>query len=591
MPRRVAEGQQVDAIGSVVRLVLCADQAANYSEMTVLLRALVARGHECNFIFPTNDKREAANAREIAQLREWQETGLLSTLTLFDLDAIAQQSRPIPRQPKAAPRPGPRRAQRVSVASAKPAVFSYRQRFSFIMPFLPEPVLSRLSPVLWRGLRSFRKVSRRVKRAAAGGTNTLVHSAGRAKRVYLRLRGKLESAVHRSAPMVARRRNQYMENYYRGMLEGLRSELVSWKPDAVILPEEVVGPFWSSIVGACRRTNVPVLVTPYTIANRQEAFQSLKNVEGYQTTRNWLVARRFPKWRMKADGHDVVRLPAPHIYAHEKLRLTPSDPWMMNSGAIDRICVESSAIEAYFARSGIAKQRLSVTGSAALDEIHARKQERESVLEQLRLATGICGERPILLIGGCPNQLRGHVPHCEHASIEEIVEFVSSALSDVADCYDLLIRPHPTYPELGDLFSRRGFRSTMIPTASVIPAASLYIAFASATIRWGIACGIPTVNYDVFGYDYDEFKNVAGVFNVATKQAFQDAVRDLSPGSEKYQQAVSLLKSSSGPWSMLDGKSVDRIEAVLRSLIAARAGAKNRPIEAGAAPAAVPSKS
>lgn len=568
--------------------------------MATLLRALSARGHECNFIFPVNDKREAVNAREIAQLREWQECGLLSKLTLFDLSAIAEQSRPIPRQPKPASGPPPPRVQVVPVAIRKPP-FSYRQRFRFIMPLLPKPVLNRLSPVFWRNLRAYSRLSKRVRRKAISETNALIGLAGLvsdgvsslAKRIYSVARGRvrnLQEWVKRSGPMVAKRRNQYMVNYYRGMLQGLQSELAAWRPDAAILPEEVVAPFWSTMLGACRRANVPVLVTPYTIANQQEAFQSLKSAENYQTAHNRVVARLFPKWRMRGDGHDVVRLPAPHIYAHEKLKLTPSDPWMMNSGAIDSICVESPAIRDYFVRSGIAPERLSVTGSAALDEIHARRQERDGVLEQLRLDTGIGGDRPILLIGGCPNQLRGQVPHCEHGSIEEIVEFVSDALKHVAGRYDLLIRPHPTYPELGELFARHGFRSTMIPTASVIPVASLYIAFASATIRWGIACGIPTVNYDVFGYNYDEFKGVPGVFNAATREAFREAVQDLSPGSQSYEKAVSLLKSSSGAWSMLDGKSVDRIEAVLRSCIAARARKKIRPAKAVGTPAAEPSK-
>jgi hypothetical protein len=573
---------------------LCADQAANYSEMAILLRALVARGHECSFIFPTSSKREAINLREIAELREWEATGFLSRLTLLDLDAIAGQSRPPrPQPPKRAPiRPVGRPTQ-----AKRPAPLSFRQDVGGALPNLPKPPRRPLSFLFWQRLTALLRkwkalATRRLKRAVRelislpsrgwSGATTLVHRAGKLITTYL----------HNSAPMVARRRNLYMENYYRGTLERVLYEFSSWRPDAVILPEEVVSPFWSSMVGACRRSGVPVIITPYTIANQQEAFESLKKVENYQTANNWLESRRFPKWRMKANGHDVVRLPSNHILAHEKLRLTPSDPWMMNSGAVDTICVESPAIKDYFVKSGIAARRLAVTGSAALDEIHARLEQRDSVLEELRKEAGISGVKPILLVGGCPNQLRGRgkVPHCEHASMEEVADFVCASLASVRDAYDFVIRPHPSYPELGELFARHGFCSTMIPTATVLPVAALYIAFASATIRWAISCGIPTVNYDVFGYDYDEFRSVGGVFNVATKEAFREAVRGLSPESAKYDQASALLKSSSTAWSMLDGKSVERIEAILRGLIVAGTRRTMMPASTGAAPSMMPLK-
>jgi hypothetical protein len=154
--------------------------------------------------------------------------------------------------------------------------------------------------------------------------------------------------------------------------------------------------------------------------------------------------------------------------------------------------------------------------------------------------------------------------------MEEVADFVGKSLEGVRHSYDFLVRPHPSYPEFGALLSRHGFKATQIATANVIPLSDLYVAFASATIRWSIACGIPTVNYDLFGYDYDEYKGVAGVFNVASKEDFSRVVATLSPESEKYVDAASQIKASGGTWSMLDGKSVERIEAVLRGCVALR---------------------
>lgn len=658
-----------------MRIVICADQSANYSEMATLLRALIERGHTCNFIFPVNDKRDVVYARELDELSQLELRGLLNKLTLVDLAAVAAAAHQLPQTTVSTPawpltggsmrgrlRPSgkqaspetsaPRNINRVS-GSARALVVGTIERLmtglAVASPLksrggtggqTPIPQQALLKPTTgstrgsrepprtppqrlvwikertdsWRHTTVYRvakglKVDRvvahvlRPRRAPTlRGVSLMAsrvpfpHSTvpqprpkplmlrllvlavkpiraltrkswGRSRRMINATAKKIKRNPHFLSFVRARNAGDYMTRYYQSYLNGLKTELLDWNVDCVIVPEEVVAPFWSTMVGACKQAGVPIVVVPYTIANQQEAFESLKGVEAYQTSNNWFTARRYGKWRMKKGGFDIVRLPAAHILAHERLHLTPSDPWLMNSGNVDCVCVESPAIGAYFTRSGIAQRKIVVTGSASLDEIYSRQRQRDSTLERLREA-GLSGEKPILLVGGCPNQLRGSVPRCEHKSIEEVVDFVATSLAGLRDRYDFLVRPHPSYLEMGDLFAGHGFRSTTIPTAELVSVCSLYVAFASATIRWAIACGIPTVNYDVFGYDYDEFKKVVGVFNVGTTSEFERAVTDLYPGSARYDEARRALVSAGSAWSMLDGRCMDRIETVLTDCVA-----------------------
>ena len=79
-----------------------------------------------------------------------------------------------------------------------------------------------------------------------------------------------------------------------------------------------------------------------------------------------------------------------------------------------------------------------------------------------------------------------------------------------------------------------GFANTQVPTASLVPIADLFVAFASSTIRWAIACAVPTVNYDVFHYGYGDFADTSGVLSVQGKEEFRAAMTQLVPSSVAY---------------------------------------------------------
>ena len=110
------------------------------------------------------------------------------------------------------------------------------------------------------------------------------------------------------------------------------------------------------------------------------------------------------------------------------------------------------------------------------------------------------------------------------------------------------------------MLSRHGIATTMAPTSSIVPLADLFIAFASSTIRWAIACGIPTVNYDVFHYHYGEYSGATGVETVDGSRAFREAVRSLTPGSPRMQALEANARQDRARWSVMDGRGIERIE-------------------------------
>ena len=329
---------------------------------------------------------------------------------------------------------------------------------------------------------------------------------------------------------------------------------------AVLIPEDIVGNLWPVSIRAAHQCGIPALVFPYTLANRQEAIQSLRSLEVFQASENAVAAALFPKWRYQDDGVDLVRLPSGQIFAHQYLGIDPPDPWMMNSGFADKILVDSRASADYFQAGGIPPGQMAVVGSVSQDRMFQQRQHRDASLQALRDELGLSGRKPLLLISGCPNQLSAPVPGCEFTTMEAMARFVGESVAPLAAHYHLVVRPHPNFTEFGAMLEPFGIKSTTAPTASLVPLADLFIAFASATIRWAIACGIPTVNFDVFHYGYGDFTAARGVTPVDGGAEFRDLVRSLTPDSAAQRALAAHAGEDSAHWSQMDGRGVERIE-------------------------------
>jgi len=347
---------------------------------------------------------------------------------------------------------------------------------------------------------------------------------------------------------------------YRKLLSHLNINII-------ILPEDIVGLVTPVMIAAGHHYNIPSLILPYTIANQEEAFQSLKNQPHYslQLFSNKLTGFIFRKWIMKKEGHSVLRLPAPYVYGHLLTRTVPPDPWMMNSGYANLIAVESEKMYEYYLKAGIPKSKMQVVG-ALYDDYLARYslnkiREREKIYYQLNLPP----DKPLFFIGGFPNQLSAIVPRFDFQDIFGFVSFIVETLSCLKEQYHIIFRPHPNYLELSKLFEKQGILPTLMPTDLLVSVADVYLAFASATIRWAIACGLPVINYDVFYYQYTDYKNVPSVLHANTKEEFILAVYSIK-NEVKLRELQALAHKEKNKWGYLDGKSSERINHLVQKL-------------------------
>jgi hypothetical protein len=496
-------------------------------EVADTARALAARGHRVTLFYLYASPEIDAHDGAFAMLDRLASEGV-SGLTTLAIDVLSVHAGIF------------ERAQAITALVDEWRVRPVRRDADVVVP-------PGLLPKVWRRLRD------------PQGTLQVLTQVGPA---MLRLGSGVPAALWPSLFTTARRAQDAGLIYRRFRAFFLRA-IADLQIDAIVIPEDIVGPVWPVLVNAGHASAVPTLVCPYTLANQSEAIQSLKTEPAFQSSANAIAHHLYPRWRYQHGDIDIVRLPAEHILAHEELGIAPPDPWMMNSGFSDRILVDSQASFDYFAASGIPTAQMRVAGSVSLDRMARLRHDRPSHLAVLRSELNLAGSKPLLLISGCPDQLSAKVPFCEFASMEELAKSVGAALQPLATDYHLVVRPHPNFEAFAAMLQPFGIARAAQPTAALVPLADLFIAFASATIRWAIACGVPTVNYDVFNYGYGDFSSARGVAAVNSSGAFEQLARTLTPGSPALNQLRDRAIHDSTQWGVMDGRSVERIEQAI----------------------------
>lgn len=358
----------------------------------------------------------------------------------------------------------------------------------------------------------------------------------------------------------------YWVRSYRATIEAATEVIRRENISLLVLAEDNVGYTTAHWIKAASDNGVPSAIVPFTISNATEPAENLWDEPEHQLSSlgGLLIARQFPQWSMRHRGRALQRLPAPRVIAAERLGLAPPLPWVINSGQATVIAAESERMVDFYVEAGISREKLVLTGSLADDAIAAALAERDNLRETVWRELQLPVRGRLALLALPPDQ--NFSERTEFESYREMSEWLVGRIAALPDCA-LIVRPHPRHTaEEMRYLERHNVRVTQRDTASLIAICDLYVACASATIRWAIAARRPVINYDVFQYGYSDYAGAPGVTTVKSRSQFEDALAHMAaadPGREGQEQDRNAVR-----WGELDGGAGRRTIQLFDSLLA-----------------------
>jgi hypothetical protein len=339
----------------------------------------------------------------------------------------------------------------------------------------------------------------------------------------------------------------------------------------VVLPEDNFYYFTNFYVKAVQSKGGAAIVVPFTIVNMLEWAEAFYREPSHDADLliNSVIAFLFPNWRHRHRGRSLV-MPFQQVLCNEYFKTAPPMPWLINSGHTDAIAVESAFMHKYYLRSGIKSHRLHLTGALYDDVLHNAQTHAPSLRQALYQRLGLPAGRPMLLCALPPNQLNGAGrSQCDFSDYLHVIEAFLVPLRSLHTTHNCVLSLHPRInPAVLEALDLREFRIATDSVAGLIPLSKLYIASCSATIRLAINCAVPVVNYDVYRYDYDDYKAVPGALTTEEQVEYNDAVARLCTSPQAYGETRELLHRFATEHALLDGQAGTRLLALMDQMTA-----------------------
>ena len=351
----------------------------------------------------------------------------------------------------------------------------------------------------------------------------------------------------------------------------VRGLLANHSPDLLVTFEDNIETLTRVFVAEAKERGVATLIVPYTIPNPLEPLTALASSPAHQATsmRTWLL-KRFPtEWRWSFEGRALLRLPVLRALAVELMGLAAPRPWVLNSGSADAIGLDSEAARRGYLALGFEASKLRVIGDPVGAELDRGLGQRDALRARLCASEGFPDQtRPLIVCAFPPDQYRGtDTSRFESPTFERLMESWMLTLRLMGERGNVLVRPHPRLdPARLRAWEGDTVRISLLPTAEIVPAADLYVASISATIRWAIACGIPVINYDCYRYRYDDYKDASGVVTVETEAAFREAALRFLNDEAFARDWRGRQEAVMAAWGLLDQRFGQRLADLAASL-------------------------
>lgn len=328
--------------------------------------------------------------------------------------------------------------------------------------------------------------------------------------------------------------------------------------DTVLLAEDNVERDSYGWIAGAKRRGIRTVVTSYGAISDQEAVNAYKSssLHAVNSSQATLIRRHLSQWLTEGDGFAITRLPFTEAIARDLTDTAPFNPWLVNTGDVDAIALESTAIKRTYLNYGFQASKLKLIGHPMHDLLFKIERERDERRAILFNMYNFDYERPLAVVCMPPDQMAtSQGCYCNYRDII----FAFSQLPKKLAGMNVVVSPHPNISLEGrSLIRAAGAALEEVSASQLIPIADFCIASVSSTIKWALACGVPVINFDCYGYGYSEYQCVPQVIQVSDESNYCTVLNRLSDRAE--QAALKeLAKANASQWGVIDGMALSRL--------------------------------
>lgn len=339
------------------------------------------------------------------------------------------------------------------------------------------------------------------------------------------------------------------------------------KPDLIVFGGDNIDIEVPIVVKISKQENIPTVMFPQWMIKVEDSGENYyyNKLHFYGNLSNTIIGRLFPNWVYLHKDRKLLRWPGFKILVIKLFGLEPPLPWVLHSGYVDKIVVESEMLYRHMVEDGLEPQKIIVLGSLVNDKLAAAsKDKKRKIYKDLNIST----DKQIILSALPPNQLLGFGREvCDFENYQDLVKFWIKTLTAFSN-FNIVISLHPAtnYEEV-KYIQEMGAKIYKGDIVDVIPYCTIFVASVSTTMQWAIACGIPIINYDVFKYGYTPYNDIRGIIGTTKREEYYPILQKIISDSKYYKKVKTFQEKEKVKWGILDGKSKERIVSLINSLI------------------------
>ncbi|MEQ1789549.1 MAG: hypothetical protein ABL857_03805, partial [Rickettsiales bacterium] len=266
------------------------------------------------------------------------------------------------------------------------------------------------------------------------------------------------------------------------------------------------------------------------------------------------VAKNFPQAVYNSKHGAMLFYPAKTVKMIDSLGLLPKNPWIQGGGHTKYVLAIGKNDKKVMVDLGVNPEKIIVAGQCSHDLVYQAMQNKAQIMKYLQSNYQISPSEKLIVFA---------VPHMAEIKILpwdkhlKIFAQILTELNKLPAKVVLSLHPRAEVERYTKLAKNAGIAILDRPLSEILPAADIFIATHSSTVRWAAMCNIPPIilDYD-FGYTF--LNDIDGIITIKTPQDIAEAALPLLTNENTLLETKKKLEESTTKFTIFDGEATQR---------------------------------